>query len=159
LTYCPAGTRKESYACAGGCSAGACGMPTGDVCIDAIPAIVGANSGTYSGTNGADLGVGAQGTCNFATGDSQIGTDHTYYVDLTPGQVLNASFTTNSGFGIMYMTKDCAVGSQCLSNTASGGGGSLSYTATANERVYIVIDRTLSGSDSFYTYVLNVSIL
>ncbi len=159
LTYCPTGTRKESYACAGGCVAGACGTPTGDICADAIPAIVGTNSGNYSGTNGIDLGAGARGTCNFATGDSQVGTDHTYYVDLTPGQVLNTSFTTNSGFGIMYLTKDCASGSQCLTNTAGGGGGSLSYTSTATERVYIVIDRTLSGSDSFYTYVLNVSIL
>jgi hypothetical protein len=159
LTYCPSGTRKESYACNGGCSAGACGSPTGDVCIDAIPAIIGTNSGSYAGTNGVDLGVAAQGTCNFAAGDAQVGTDHTYYVDLTAGQVLNTSFTTNSGFGIMYLTKDCAAGSQCLSNTAGGGGGSLSYTATTTERVYIVIDRTLSGSDSFYTYVLNVSVL
>ncbi|MEZ4458605.1 MAG: hypothetical protein R3E66_02535 [bacterium] len=158
LAYCEQAGRETYYPCTGGCSNGACGTPTGDACIDAKPAVIGANTGDFAGTNALDLGTGTSGACTFDSGEAQVGTDHTYYVDLTAGQTLNASFTTNSSFGIMYFTSDCAGQNTCLKDTPDGPSGTLSYTATTSERVYIVIDRTLSGSESFYTYTLNVSV-
>lgn len=159
LEICPpAGDQFITHPCAGGCTAGACATPEGSSCGDAIELLSG-NSvmQDFTGTNTTDFGVGQMGNCTLE--DAQAGTDYFYYVDLLDGQTLDASFTSTSAFGTMYLTLDCANAQACLeSGGPSGNSGAASYTATGNQRVYIVMDRALSGSTASYNYTLDVTV-
>lgn len=158
LSYCPTGSRENLYTCDGGCTNGACNTPSGDICADPLVVTSGTYQGTYSGTDALNLGTGTNGGCLFESSEDQTGVDYTYAVDLLAGQRLDASFSSNSSFAIMYLTSDCNAGNACISTTRDGSSGALSHVAAQDERVYIVMDRTLSGSDSFYTYALTVQV-
>lgn len=158
LEWCNSLGIFEDYACNGTCTAGACDMPTGDACLDPIVVTNGSViTDTYEGTNSIDLGGGMVGACNFTDGP-QPGTDHVYRVDLTAGQVLNASYTTNSSFGVLSLVSDCTDASTCIANTDEAGSGAINYTATTNETLFLVMDRGLTGSTNSYDYTLTVSV-
>jgi len=159
LQWCePNGTGFVTQTCTGGCSMDACATPSGDTCGDAIPLTSGvAASGDFGGSSAVDFGQGRMGTCLMP--DAQPGTDTTYYLDLLSGQTVDVSYTSNSSFAMMYITTDCADAEGCRAAAPdSAGSGSASYTATQDERVYIVMDRALSGSNSASTYSVTATV-
>jgi hypothetical protein len=164
LEYCGEFNHWISYSCAGGCSNGQCGAPTGDFCGDPIALSDGeSDTQTYSGTNDSDPVANNQtGSCNFSSWDYTGGVDHFYAVDLQDGETLTASYTGGptggSCCGIMYILTDCWDTNTCQSTTGEASSGSLNYTASADETVYVIMDRTISGSTSSYDYTLDVSV-
>lgn len=159
LNWCePNGTGFISQACVGGCMNDACATPEGEVCGDAVALTSGvAVSGDFGGVNTVDLGQGRMGECLLA--DAQPGVDTTYYIDLLAGQTLDVSYTSTSSFALMYVTTDCADAQACKDAGADRGqSGSASYTAPADERVYVVMDRAISSSNSASTYSLTATV-
>jgi hypothetical protein len=158
LEWCNAYGVFEGWACGTTCTAGACDAPSSDLCVDPIVLTDGATvMEDFGGTNAVDWGAGVVGACDFGTA-SQPGTDHTYRVDLTAGQTLTADFTSTSSFAVMYFASDCGDSSNCLSNTAVGTAGTLSYTASGTESIFVVMDRTLSGATTSLGYTLDIAI-
>ncbi len=140
--------------CSGGCANGGC---LGDSCIAPIPLADGEqDTQFYSGTNDSDVGTGMLGACDFTS--TQVGTDHMYTVDLLAGQTLTASFTSTSSYGFLWAATDCTMGSTCLANSTIGQNGSITYTATVDETIFLIMDRTLSGSTTLYEYTLSVDV-
>lgn len=158
LEYCNDYGLWESFDCDGTCSNAACDMPTSDHCVDPIPLTNGSVvTDTYEGTNVSDLGTGIVGACDFGS-TGQPGTDHFYSVDLAAGETLDASYTTTSGYGVLYVMSDCSQSSTCLDNTSQSSSGSVTHTATTAETVYLVMDRGLAGSEASYDYTLTVTV-
>lgn len=164
LEYCGEYNHWIGYSCAGGCSNGQCGAPTGDFCGDPIALADGdSDTQTYSGTNDSDPVANNQtGSCNFSSWDYTGGTDHIYAVEMEAGQTLTASYTGGptggSCCGIMYILTDCWDTDTCQSTTGEASSGSLDYTASGDETVYVVMDRTINGSTSSYDYTLDISV-
>lgn len=153
----------DSFDCDGTCANDACDMPTGETCFDPQVVMDGSSiDRLYEGTNDADIGTGTVGACTISSSDDQPGTDHFYAVDLLAGETLTASFgagpTNGSSYGFLYVTSDCFQPSACLDNTDVSASGSVTYTATTDETVYLVMDRGLSGSTTSYDYTLDVTI-
>jgi uncharacterized protein (DUF697 family) len=171
LEYCNSLGRFESYTCQGGCSNGACGTPQSQICPDAQVVTNGTSlSDTFDGSNDIDLGGGTIGACDFSTGNSVgIGDDHFYAVDLNAGQTLTVTYTSpgTSGFlassyGFVFVMSDCYDGTTCLANITRVNANStdtLTYTATATGRYYVVVDRALSSATSSgYGYTVTFGI-
>ena len=147
----------ETYPCTGGCANNTCGMPTGQACFDAIPLADGDSaSGAFDTANSINPGTGQVGGCNFGTQQAN-GADTIYAVDLAAGEVLDVAYTSSSSFGLIYLLSDCNDTSTCLANTDDGTSGSLQYSATADETIFVVIDRTSSGTTTL-SYTLDVQV-
>lgn len=147
----------EDWGCSSTCTSGACDDPSGEICFDAAPLVDGSSiMGDFDGLNSADLGEGTVGMCSFGLED-QPGTDRFYRLDLLAGQTATVDWTSTSSYAMLYFTGDCAEPTACISNTAAGSGGTIAYTATSAETVYLVVDRNLSGVSSL-TYTLDVTI-
>lgn len=158
LQWCNEYGLYESFPCATTCSAGACDSPSSDICADAIVLTDGMTvMDDFGGTNSADLGGATAGQCAFA-GESQPGVDHFYRIDLLAGQTLTVDWTSNSAFAIAYLTRDCLDATACVDHNASSTSGTLSYSATVDEAVFLVVDRTISGVSTSLTYEATVQI-
>ena len=158
LQWCDEWGIFEDFDCTTTCSAGACDDPTGTICADAVVMTDGSTvNGDFDGRNNTDLGGGTVGACDFG-GDAQPGVDHHYRVDLTAGQTLTVDWTSTSSFAVAYLTTDCFDESVCLDSSAVGMGGQLTHTATQNESVWIVMDRTTAGAAGSLTYTIDVTI-
>ena len=152
LLYCNDIGQQASYLCDGGCMNGACVNPTGDVCLDAIPAANGfTDSKTYEGTNELTASAGTHGACTFA--DSTPGIDHFYRVDLMAGQTVTASYGppatgSASTLGLTYILTDCGDINSCVATTgSSSSSGMVTYTAPMAQTVWVVQDRTTPGNN------------
>lgn len=151
ITYCNAhGTHFEDYVCAGSCGTSSgrakCAQPRGEQCVDAIDA-------TGGGTFLADISS-MDSTflhrSNSCVVGSTMGGDAIYRVDLTAGQTLDATVTPdNNGDAVVYVLDDCvttAPETSCLTGTTSyiGRTATMSYIASADETVYLVVDSSPS---------------
>lgn len=160
LEYCNSfGTGFRPYSCDGTCTNVACDNPTAELCVDAQPLTSGSSvTETFEGSNTFEIPVGTSGACTVASGDVSAGTDWFYSVDLNAGETLTANFTSSSSFAVMYLMGSCSQANTCLATSSIGSSGTVNYTATVAERVFIVMDRTLSGSTSFYDFTLDVTV-
>jgi len=167
FTYCNDGFLM-TYLCSSTCNttSNSCDTPTGDVCIDAFeatPPVIGTplvftdNLGNF--TNDYDLGTG-----NACTSSRTIGAEPVYLINLLAGQVLTASVVSDETTPedlALYITDACInVRTQCLGGADNEGGTAvpeqLTYTATADGPVYLMVDSFYSTSSGDFT--LNVTI-
>jgi hypothetical protein len=142
LSYCSNdGTGWVDYACDGGCMDGACTQPSGDVCADAAP-LTGTTTvtGDFGAlTNALDPGYGG------CTGYDALGPDAAYVVTLAAGQTLTATLrnTALSEDLSLYVLSDCTdAKNACVAGSDVYGAAdeTVTYTATADETVYVVAD-------------------
>lgn len=144
----------DSHTCSNDCTVGEsiCNNGSGDVCYEAIDAnATGTFSGDFQGATN-DYSPVFSGGC---TGYDAVGPDFVYYVDLIAGEQLTATLTATDATQdtSLYVLSDCTtdVESACLvgEDVASGGSGtgeSVTYTASEDERVYIVADNYVGGA-------------
>jgi hypothetical protein len=160
LEYCNTfGTGFTSYTCDTSCTGLACDNPVGGICADSVPLTSGASvTQTFEGSNSFEFPAGTSGACTIASGDIGIGTDWFYSVDMLAGQTLTADFTSTSSFAVMYLMNSCSQVNTCLAASTVGSGDTLLYTAATTETVYIVMDRTLSGSTNAYEFTLDITV-
>ncbi len=160
LEFCNELGLWESYSCDGGCSSGECGSPRGKACFDAIPVADGQTvSFDYTGGNVFDpYATGEDGTCDFTSYYDTEGHDRVFAIDLLDGQTLDVSYSGGSYATMMYILTECSDTSSCVDRTSySSSSGSLTYDATRDGTVYVVIDRTTSAEYS-YDFDLTVDI-
>lgn len=126
----------------------------GEVCSTAIPI---AMSTTISGDSaGFENDYSPGSSC---TGFGANGNDVVYSVTLAAGETLDASLTgTTSGFDTsLYVVSDCAnVTNSCLDGSDGSGTETITYTSTAGETVFLIVDGY--GSTDSGTYDLTVTL-
>ncbi len=134
----------DTYTCANSCTIGdsICSGGDGDICFEAIDANA---TGTFSGNfaNVAnDYSPIFGGAC---TGFDAVGPDRAYVVDLMANQTLTATLTAadSSQDTSLYIVSSCSgnIESNCLGGSdISGTGETATYTATSDERVFVIAD-------------------
>lgn len=139
--------------CQGPCTNGSCTVPNGQLCQEAIPLQDGSSDTRTFGRANTLTADGAQGACNFP--NSTLGHDNIYSVDLLAGDTLIASYTSNDSTSMIYALKDCHDFSTCQAQDV-GGTGTLTYTSTVDETLFLVMDRTGRLSRN---YTLDISIV
>jgi hypothetical protein len=156
LEYCGSLGVPLIYTCTGNCTNNACASPTGQACVDPIQLVDGSQkTGAFTTSNDINPGSGASGACNFSSAPN--GADTIYAVDMLPGEILTVDYTTGSSFGIAYLLSDCGDTDTCLANTISGQAGQLQYSAQQQETIYVVSDRTSSGTISL-NYTIDIQL-
>ncbi|RVU48801.1 hypothetical protein EA187_05055 [Lujinxingia sediminis] len=152
LGVCDPSNFYEPYRCEGGCAAGVCGTPRGDICRDAIVLTDGQSAtGTWMGSDSLNPTEG----CDEVAGEA-VGVDTLYAVDLQAGDVLRAELDTTATTALLYLVDDCTDTSRCVS-AASPDDDVLYYVADDPERVYLVVDRTVA-SPLTQSFELRVSV-
>jgi cysteine-rich repeat protein len=157
---CTACAVDPGHHCGGAPSVCTADLP-GETCGNAITVSAsGTFNGTYTGYfNDYDPQSGG------CTSSSEAGLDIAYKVTLAAGQVLNATLTPDATLMqdvALYVLTDCAAPTTaCVAGSDGGFSGdpeSVSYTATAAQTVYVIVDgydaTTLAGA-----YALDVSIV
>lgn len=134
------GISQSTAACdATGCVPGQsmCSNLTGESCIHALDASAG---GMFTGnfTNFSDDHDQPTSDC---TGWDSPGPDAVYFVDLLMGQTLTVTLDATSDTSL-YLTSSCSdIAEFCLAGEDDIGSGEVvTYTATADERVFIFAD-------------------
>ncbi|TXD37716.1 hypothetical protein FRC98_08490 [Lujinxingia vulgaris] len=159
LAYCDAQERRlRAIACESGCSDGACVVPGGDICQDAI--LIGANtslSGDFTGTNHIDPPEEMAGQCDVGTNGTS-GVDTIYAIDLQASQVLRASLTTSAYGETLSVLESCDRGANACLRFESGYDPSLEFVAPSTGRYFLVVDRT-STSSTTLAFGLEVEVL
>jgi hypothetical protein len=146
----------ERTTCFFGCETGACKAPENNTCAGAINATNGVNftadirhySDNY--TPGSSL--------SSCTGYAADGPDSIYYVDAQQGDRIQVNYTApwdNS----LWITTDCAnAGPQCVAGVDGFGlTESLTYTATATRRYFIIADSFSSTPTGEFTVQITVT--
>ncbi|MEZ4458602.1 MAG: hypothetical protein R3E66_02520 [bacterium] len=158
LSYCSDVGAPATYACQGGCTANACGTPSGQICADAVTLISGTSvTAPFSGVNSINPTVGQHGACTFLASEAPVGSDVIYTASLRAGEYLFADYTSSSSYAMMYLLTDCSDTDSCVAVTPDGTSGSIIYQAPQNQVVYIVMDRSTTGTTTL-THTLNVTI-
>jgi hypothetical protein len=171
ILFCnPRGFLNE-YACDGTCSNAVCDTPRADLCLD--PAWLnpgGMASGMYSVTgsmaaltNDYDL---VPGNACLALSSPTNGRDAVYRVDLAAGQTMTAAVTSTAAtpedltLYVLPATGCASSLSSCLAGAddldASAMPETLTYTATAAETVYIVVDSYFAATSGAFNLNVNV---
>ncbi len=171
FTYCNARGFTREYICEGNgvCDAttGRCAEPVGDVCLDpfdatptasATPEITG---GTFAGfSDDYDLGTG-----NACTGSRTIGNEPVYVVDLTAGQTLTVEAVSTAATPediAVYLTPSCTdIDDVCLAGSDVEGATAtpekVTYTATGDESVYVMVDSFYSTASGTFDLTVTVN--
>ncbi len=146
---------ESRYSCEGGCSAGACVTPRGDVCVDALP--LAGPSGSVTGslpnrTNSFSEQGGLTGQCYVPTGNNadNFGLETFYQIDLQAGEELHVSYEGSTN-GHMYLLEDCFFSDACVNSATNGGSLALRYYAQQATSLVIVIDSNSTSSSTNYT--------
>lgn len=153
----------DSYECDGTCTDGACDVPKGDHCLDAIPMVAGVEySGDWLGTNSMHFGPGAFGQCSFSGTSHSQGRDTIFSVELEQGEQLRLDYTTHASASSvqMYLMEDCELADSCLANmgmtSTSGSTTSMYYTADRTKTIFVVLDRTSTTTSATWTLVADI---
>jgi cysteine-rich repeat protein len=147
------------YHCAGApsvCTAG----PTGDLCSK--PIMIPAATASYSGKFDGFADDYDPGDLGCTTG-SEAGPDVAYSITLPAGKTLTAKVTPDPVAMqdvAVYLVTDCSnVLDSCLMGSDGGGGGmdeTVSYTATATQTIFIIVDTFKSTAVGKYTLDVTV---
>ena len=172
LKYCTPNGVPETLSCDGGCTAGACANPSGQVCADAIALGDGASdSRGFTGRQSLSFPPGTYGDCRFSSGpdaDVPHSPDHIYAIDVPAGETLSVDWETgideSTTFeGIMYLLGTCGDVASCLANggpypqsqpdalTWTNGGGQ-------QETVYLYVSTGASNTPQHDDYRVDISI-
>ncbi len=163
VDYCLQRGVVANFQCSGGaCTNAKCDVANADWCFDAENITAAATSSTgfartmdwtqYTNNFLADA------ACDSTFTGSEIGGNDAYFrVDLLAGEVLTASLDNGSSFddpALAVLSADNCVsgdaGQACLAAAESSSIARVSYTATANETVYLVADNdNASTTDTF----------
>ena len=163
LQYCDSVGLFQTYSCNGGCSNGTCGTPQGELCADAKPMADGDSDSQsqYVGINAVDpVGSNQTGSCSFP--ENTAGADWVYAVDLQAGETLTADYTGTSSFGsgsccdLMYLLKDCYDTTTCVDTAENDG--SITYTASTAETVYVVMDHDSYTNNTTYGFDITINV-
>jgi hypothetical protein len=163
LQYCDSVGLFQTYSCNGGCTNGTCGNPQGELCADAKPMADGDSDSqsSYIGINAIDPVANNQtGSCSFP--ENTAGADWVYAVDLQAGETLTADYTGTSSFGsgsccdLMYLLKDCYDTTTCVDTAENDG--SITYTASSAETVYVVMDHDSYVNNSTYGFDIDINV-
>jgi hypothetical protein len=147
------GLTTQSVACdASGCVPGEsfCATRDGERCVEAIDATAGGQfMGDYANFTDDYFDDGF----NSCTGSQTPGTDAAYFVDLTAGQALTATLNSPNVDSALYVVRNCTdtVGSCLDGEDLIGTDESVTYTATGDERVFIIVDAFDAGPTGAYT--------
>lgn len=152
LEYCDSTGFWQEFACACDDATDRCLNPTGNTCQD--PVVVTASSsasGSFSDyTNSYELPV-----TNTCTTSRTPGSDAVYEVQLLANQTLTATVNSADGEDLaIYITDVCEfLPSTCIdgSDTSISGAESVTYTATSNESVFVIVDSYFSGLTGDFT--------
>lgn len=152
----------DSFACASDmCTDGACAIPTGRFCQDAVVLESGDTvTGDFSGFS--TLNPTSNGQCTFGTGTAgPRGAETIYAVHMHQGEVLSAvaSSQGDSTGLLLYVLEDCMNAQSCLANVpypiSKGLTSTLNYQATKDGVIFLVMDwRHLSVQD--FTLSINI---
>ncbi|RAL23664.1 hypothetical protein DL240_05755 [Lujinxingia litoralis] len=156
--FCTAAGYWESYECLQGCSAGVCRNAPADTCTNAQ---VVTESSTFTGSMALmadDIDVSPKTSPNgcFAEYTSSLttsGPDAIYEVHLAAGEHLEVRSSGTSH--LLYLQSSCGAFDTCLvSNTGTSTSlqQQLSYTAQADEVLFVVLDTITSSSGDFEIY-------
>ena len=157
LRLCNSFGLYDLYTCNGTCgqvNPGACDMPSGDVCFDAVP-LVGTTGSlvdqAFDGENNYELNSGRSGGCFVDDFDENDGADAFYRVELNAGEVLTVDLTTVHDEAYLFLLEGCASADQCVKNNFSQGSTSLNYYADTAKTVTVVVDTDIASTDETYT--------
>ncbi len=165
LEFCGKTGSWVPYSCA--CHYGHCVPRSGQICNDAIMLHDGdSDVETFSGVRAIEVPAGSVGQCNFGPTGTPTGPDHIYAIDLFAGQTLTVTYQTGvnvraTNYGVMYLLGDCFDMSSCLVNGgaySSNTPGTLTYTASQDGTVYLVVANVLTAPTTGYDYQIDVSI-
>jgi hypothetical protein len=135
------GATVEVFQCdSAGCVAGqpACTTSTGEFPAAAIDAnALGMFMGTFASfTNDFDLDSSTS-----CTGWQSPGADAAYFVDMAAGQTLTATLNSTDDTSLYFMNAYSDPDANCLAGEDGFGSGEIvSYTATAAERIFVIVD-------------------
>ncbi len=171
IVYCDETGFTRNYLCggAGVCdpTLNRCAEPVGDACIDpyeATPTSSGTTA-TFTGDFSTLANDHALPVANSCLPSWTPGNDGAYVVDLVAGQTLTASLVStvvgNEQDVALYLVNDCAdINAACLGGADAHGGSAtpetLTYTATADESVTLIVDSFFQNA--FGTYQLDVTV-
>jgi hypothetical protein len=135
------------------------GVEAGETCADA-QALAPLAAGQYFGdTSGAaddhDLGDG-----NPVTGYGNAGREVVVPIALTAGQTLDVTYTLTGWDGSLYLLNaGCDTGAPLdgADSTLDGDPETISYTATADEVVHLVLDAWTPGEGGRYSLVVDIN--
>jgi hypothetical protein len=152
LEYCDSTGFWQEFACACDEATDRCLNPTGDTCQDPVLVTASsAESGSFASfTNSYELPV-----TNACTSSRTPGNDAIYEVQLLANQTLTATVTSGSGEDLaIYITDVCEfLPDTCIdgSDSATSGSEVVSYTATTDESVFVIVDSYFSGLTGDFT--------
>lgn len=156
VVYCDSEGLEGYFECPTGCTDGLCSNPTGETCYDPIQVTAsGQYTGDFSGSNDVDYGTGRFGGCHADEFDSPDGEEEVYAVDLTAGETLSADLQTSSSTAMLFLMKDCSDRNSCVANNPQQGATTLSYRASQDETIFVVVDSSSTASN---TYTLDIGI-
>jgi hypothetical protein len=146
------GLSQESIACdAQGCTPGEmfCTTRDGERCVEAIDATAGGQFMGDYGDFANDYDFNSFESC---TTWQTPGTDAAYYVDLADGETVTATLNAASADSSIYLIKNCGDMNTCVDGADTvGTGETVSYTASGDEDLFIVVDAFDSGPTGTYT--------
>lgn len=151
------GNGVEVFTCdVAGCvtATNTCATETGEHPAAAIDAnALGQFTGLYSDF-ADDFNLASTGSC---TGWQSPGADAAYFVDLTMGQTLTATLNSTDDTSLYMMNTIANPDTNCLvGDDVFGSGESINYTATADERIYVIVDAFTANAASMFTLDLSV---
>ncbi|MGM0556663.1 MAG: hypothetical protein ACQEVA_09830 [Myxococcota bacterium] len=152
VEYCATNNTLTEFACDGTCTNGECDNRTGDTCIDAKDATAGASQTggityTFDTTQLGEFHDSTSTHCGVTTAYTD-GLDAFARVDLQAGETLTATLVPAAAPSVVYADPGLLIVSSCLegaSTCLAGESGqdqtvTTSYTATADETVYVIAD-------------------
>ena len=152
LSFCSPLGIVNTHTCSGGCANDKCTNGNGDSCFETIPASTGQYTGTFTGSNAISFSNLNEGQCQLS--GRKRGNDTIYEVQMNAGDSLFADLISSSSASL-YLLDSCLDTSTCIDNVSSLN-PSLSYTATVDQRVFLVVDRDSSFSSNTYTLDLRI---
>ncbi|MDX9720543.1 MAG: DUF4215 domain-containing protein [Myxococcota bacterium] len=130
--------------------------PPGDTCDSAIM-VSGSETinGTFDGFFNDYTFSSGTSSC---TGYTANGPDIAYQVDLLSGQVLDVELDGATADTSLYILTDCSDTSSCLvGDDSTSGAEFVSYTATADQTVYVIADAYITAATGAYELVITIT--
>ena len=170
LEFCNYAGLREPLTCSGTCTATGCQPPTGEVCGDAVELADGdVVSQDFSGELAIPITFGRHGNCQFDSQNRPV-VDDVYRVELQAGERLSVTYDTGvhrlaTSRGVLYLTGSpcgkisaCEVNTDQLQATNTPIPGALTYTASSDETVYLVVGLATKNPSSRHDYQVEVDI-